>query len=170
MYVEEKNIADLDLVKVLLDSEMSAYEIESKTGITRAAISKYRNEKSNINNMPLGVAIKLTKISINRIDILSAEILDKMKHSKPFEYVVVTDKKNNKALRDRETNNYASVYSYKEDGEGYYGVYSDIFGMSRKIDNRTNDDKEIKAALRKILKLGVLVDRKEYLENSMNEK
>lgn len=49
----------LERVKQVLDSNISAYEIEKQTEITRVSISKYRNGKTLVNNMTLDTAIKL---------------------------------------------------------------------------------------------------------------
>lgn len=44
---------------VLFDSDITAYQIEQDTGISRVTISRYRSEKNNIGNMTLSVAMRL---------------------------------------------------------------------------------------------------------------
>lgn len=53
-------VADLEKIKHLLQSEITAYQIETDTGITRTSISNYRTGKSDILKMPFWTAIKLT--------------------------------------------------------------------------------------------------------------
>lgn len=154
-------VADLQLVKVLLDSDLSAYQIEAKTGITRTAISKYRTGKSDVLNMPMQTAIALTNFSDNQIKIVSGELLDRMKHSSAFQYVIRTSKSFGTYLKDDGTNNYQEIYNNKDDGH-YYGVYGQAIGGQ--IDSRTHTDEQIKDAIQKILTLGNIVPRKSLPE------
>lgn len=61
------NVADVSLIKELLNSDISSYEIEKKLGISRMSISNFRNGKSSIDRMPLLTAIKLTNFCIDKL-------------------------------------------------------------------------------------------------------
>lgn len=152
-----ENIANMKLVELLLESEVTAYEVEKKTGITRMAISKYRNGQSQVINMPLGVAIKLTEFAQNQISIKAGELLDWMKNSnKRFNYVI---KKDGYYLKNSDTGNFQEIYSMENEEGHFYGVYGDV--VNGQVDSRTHADTEIKQAIVKMLSEGNIVDRNE---------
>lgn len=150
----ENTIADLKLVEVLLNSEVSAYEIEAKTGVTRMTISNLRTGKANVEKMELMTAIKLTRFSKNQIRINSTDLLNRMKHSKPFEYDIKLDSEGKYLLTNTDTGNRQSIYNYKNDEEHFYGVYGELVGGQ--IDSRKNTDEEILSAIEKMLSVGNL--------------
>lgn len=150
----ENNIANLQLIDVLLKSSVSAYQIEAKTGVPRMTISNLRNGKSHIEKMELMTAIKLTKFSQNQIRITSTELLDRMKHSKAFVYNIRLDYDGEHLLLNDSTGNKQTIYNYKDDKEHYYGVYGDLVGGQ--VDSRENTDKEILEAIEKMLSIGNL--------------
>lgn len=53
--------ADMDVVESILNSDISAYEIEKRTGISRMTITNYRNKKADPEKMTVLNAIKLTR-------------------------------------------------------------------------------------------------------------
>lgn len=55
----------LKRVKWVLDSNISAYEIEKQTDIPRVSIGRYRNGKTLIINMTLETAMKLEKFGLD---------------------------------------------------------------------------------------------------------
>jgi len=149
----ENTIADLKLVEVLLNSDITAYEIEAKTGVARTTISNLRIGKSKIEKMALITAIKLTGFSKNQIRIKSTEILDHMKHSKDFEYDIRLDREGKHFLLNKETANRQGFYNYYSGEERhFYGVYGDLVGGQ--IDSRTNTNEEILSAIVKMLSVG----------------
>lgn len=154
----ENTIADLKLVEVLLNSDVSAYEIEAKTGVTRMTISNLRTGKSNIEKMELMTAIKLTRFSKNQIKITSTDLLNRMKHSKVFEYDIKLDREGNYLLTNSDTQIKQGIYNYKTDTEHYYGVYGDLVGGQ--IDSRKNTDKEILSGIEKMLSVGNIIKRR----------
>ena len=141
-------IANLKLIEVLLNSEISDYRIEEKTGVSRSTIGKIKNGKSSIGNLTLNSAIALSSFAENQIIIKAGELLDKMKNSSDFEYLVYAGNKEEKNfLTNNGTGNLKRIYKDSES----YGVYDEEF-----IDSRTHTDKEIKAALIKILSEGIV--------------
>ena len=46
-------------IQKLLDSEITAYQIEKDTGISRAKIGRLKNGKNDLNNLSLETASKL---------------------------------------------------------------------------------------------------------------
>ena len=151
----ENTIANLKLIEVLLNSKVSAYEIETKTGITRTTISNLRTGKAKIEKMELITAIKLTRFSNSQIRSTAGELLDRMKHSKPFEYNIRLDHNGDYLLLNDLTGNKQAIYNYKDDNEHFYGVYGDLVGGQ--IDSRNNTDDEIQQAIIKMLTAGNIV-------------
>lgn len=62
-------IIDTDLIKKLINSNLSAYEIEQKTGVSRMTITNYRNKKASLDKMHLGSAEKLYKYALTIDDL-----------------------------------------------------------------------------------------------------
>lgn len=60
------NIINVDKVKELLDSDISAYEIEKYTSLNRTTIGEYRRGKADLKNMSLDKAFELQKFWENR--------------------------------------------------------------------------------------------------------
>ncbi|MGM0183328.1 hypothetical protein [Enterococcus sp. AZ102] len=58
----EKNEADIDSIKIIINSNLSAGFIERETGVSRMTISNLRREKSQIDRIRLITAIKLTNL------------------------------------------------------------------------------------------------------------
>lgn len=54
-------VVDMKLIEALLESDITAYQIEKDTGIMRAAISRYRNDIDSVLNMTIQTGIKLTR-------------------------------------------------------------------------------------------------------------
>ena len=50
-----------DKVRALLDSDIKDYRVSKDTGIPQPVITRYHNGTSQIDNMPLGTAEKLSK-------------------------------------------------------------------------------------------------------------
>lgn len=167
MYKQHSTIADLQLIKVLLESNLSAYEIERKTGVTRTIISKYRSGKSSLDNIRMKSAIALTTFSEKQINIKASELLDKMKHSHSFEYVIVTNKTNKTLLKNQGTGNLQSIYNIHNNGIHYYGVYGDI--VNGQLDSRKSTDKEIKMGIKKMLRRGNLELRTDLIKKKIKE-
>lgn len=63
MMKELPMIIDTKLVEKLIDSDISAYQIEAETGVSRTTITNYRNGKAKIEKMHLGNAEKLYKLA-----------------------------------------------------------------------------------------------------------
>lgn len=61
-------IIDIDVIKDLLASEITSYQIAKATGIATQSLDNYRKYGSKIENMRLGIAIKLYNyaMSINK--------------------------------------------------------------------------------------------------------
>lgn len=57
---------DLDIVKELIDSDVSAYQIEKDLKISRMMISNYRNDPKKLLKMSVENAIKLQEYQIKR--------------------------------------------------------------------------------------------------------
>ena len=65
-------LIDTDKIKEIIDSEVSAYELGPKVGLSKEMIGKYRNEKTNYMKMSLEVAerfMSYKKSSISSIEI-----------------------------------------------------------------------------------------------------
>lgn len=154
----ENTIADLKLVEVLINSDLSAYQIEAKTGVTRQTISNLRTGKASVEKLELMTAIKLTKFSKNQIRINSTDLLNRMKHSNAFEYDIRLDSEGKHLLTDSFTGNRQGIYNYKTDEGHFYGVYGDLIGGQ--VDSRKNTDEEILLAIEKMLSVGNLIPKK----------
>ncbi|MDN5613218.1 MAG: trp operon repressor [Staphylococcus equorum] len=46
-------------IKLLLESEITAYQIEKKTGVSRAKIGRLKDGKNELSNLSLGTTEKL---------------------------------------------------------------------------------------------------------------
>lgn len=46
-------------IKKLLDSDITAYQIEKRTGVSRAKIGRLKNDKNSLKNLTLETAEKL---------------------------------------------------------------------------------------------------------------
>lgn len=55
------SIVNIDNIQALIESDISAWQIEKETGISRMNITNYRNGKGEIVNMSLANAIKLSE-------------------------------------------------------------------------------------------------------------
>ena len=149
------NIANLELVEVLLSSDITTSEIETKTGVDSSIIESVRNKEIKAEDLSLKSAIALTKYAINQIDIKSGELLNWMKFKKEsFEYVI-RDKYGD-FLKNSDTSNLQSIFSINAGtDEHFYGVYGDLVpGAFGQVDSRENTDEEIKAAIKKMLMKG----------------
>ena len=153
-----KQIANLQLIKVLINSKVNAKEIDDKTGVHSELIKDLRNGNVQLENISLSSAIKLTSFAENKIIIQASELLDKMKNSKEFDYVIYTDKHKKEFLKNSDTQNLQSIFNDKSE-KHLYGVYGDVVGGQ--IDNSSNTDEEIKQAIIKMLSLGNIVAREE---------
>lgn len=51
-----------EIYRLLKDERVTAYFIEAQTGISRMAISNYRNDVSDLKNLRIGNAIKIQKL------------------------------------------------------------------------------------------------------------
>lgn len=60
MYIS-MNIIDINKIKELIESDISSYEIEKITGVSRVTLSKYRSGSADIMNMSLQKALELNK-------------------------------------------------------------------------------------------------------------
>lgn len=56
--------ADFNIIKEVIDSELSAYRIEDITGVSRTTLSNIRNGKADILNLSFANAIKLTSFGL----------------------------------------------------------------------------------------------------------
>lgn len=55
------NTINISKIKELLESDISSYEIEKNTGVSRVTLAKYRNGSADIMNMSLEKAVNLNK-------------------------------------------------------------------------------------------------------------
>lgn len=161
MNTPQTKIADFNLVNIVLNSDVSGGEIESRTGITRTSISKYRKQHSEIYNITFQAALLLTQYAQNQISRQSGELINYMRQGKKFDYVIRTDKNSNSYLTNNGTNNLQSIFSIDDPEFGHiYGVYGDVIGLEQ-IDNRNSTDKEIQEAIEKLLYWGTAIPRNE---------
>lgn len=58
-------IIDITLIKELLDSNITSYQISKATGISTQALDNYRIYDSKIENMRLGIALKLYNYALS---------------------------------------------------------------------------------------------------------
>lgn len=160
----ETFIADINAVRILLDSDLETSVISDKTGIRESEVERYRDTEGLIDSMELSTAIALTRFAENQIAVQSGEFLNWMKHRKgELDYVVRLNKANNRYLRNRDTRNLQGIYSFRDDEHGhFYGAYGDAVGGQ--IDSRDVSDEKIKEAIIKLLRLGNMVPRSECTE------
>lgn len=56
-------IADTEIIKKLVDGDVTGWEIQKETGVSRNSISEMRKGKREISNLRLSSAIKLTEFA-----------------------------------------------------------------------------------------------------------
>lgn len=165
MNTPETTIADYNLINTVLNSDISGWEIEARTGISRTSIGKYRNQQSEIYNITFQAALLLTQYAKNQISRQSGELINYMRQGKTFDYVIRTNKKSNGYLKNKDTDNFQSIFSFNSPDFGHvYGVYSDMIELGQ-IDNRTATDEEIQEAIKKLLYWGTAIPKNDATKN-----
>lgn len=138
-------IIDLDIIKELIDSDVTGGQIEKDLKISRMMISNYRNDQNKLLKMSVENAIKLQEYQIKRrvIKMKANEILNTLKQNE-VDFVLSNGK--GEVYSNESTGNFMSMFSQGD----FYGVYSDKISFGQ-IDSRTSSDDEILKAIEKLL-------------------
>lgn len=139
------DLININTVKELIDSDVSALSIANEIGISQQTILNYRNGKADFMNMTLKTAIKLQEYQIKRrvIKMKANEILNTLKQNE-VDFVLSNGK--GEVYSNESTGNFMSMFSQGD----FYGVYSDKISFGQ-IDSRTSSDDEILKAIEKLL-------------------